>query len=109
MSRVQIPCAHCVRTQSYDPYLFTLSECKRVAALGNQYVYCRGITPVRIDILASDVTLSGLDHLKIDYSKIEIKREIGKGGFARVYEGVYLAYQSFATTPLKGLYTKTLL
>ena len=33
--------------------------------------------------------VQGLEHLHIDYEEIEIKREIGKGSFAFVYEGVY--------------------
>jgi hypothetical protein len=37
------------------------------------------------------IITAGLEHLYIDFDAIEIKREIGKGSFARVYEGVYLA------------------
>jgi hypothetical protein len=46
---VLIECPHCLRLHSYDPFIFDLNNAEKAAAEGSQYLYCRGIRPVRID------------------------------------------------------------
>ena len=43
-----VACVHCLKERSYDPYLFSMDDLELTVATGKQYVYCRGIHPVRI-------------------------------------------------------------
>ena len=43
-----VACVHCLKERSYDPFLFSMDELELTVAAGKQYVYCRGIHPVRI-------------------------------------------------------------
>lgn len=46
---------------------------------------CRGVHPVRIDLLALDVTLN--DQSTIPYDQITLGDQLGEGSFARVFKG----------------------
>jgi hypothetical protein len=43
-----IPCTHCYAQRSYDPFHFSLKDCQLNLTKRKQYLYCRGIWPVRI-------------------------------------------------------------
>lgn len=45
-----VACVHCLKERSYDPFLFALNDLELTVATGKQYVYCRGIHPVRIGV-----------------------------------------------------------
>ena len=53
--------------RSYDPFLFELQAAEKAAAEGSQYLYCRGIKPVRIDHVALDVTLAQVVHMTVPF------------------------------------------
>ncbi len=59
-------------------YLFVL------IAQGKQYIMCRGVHPVRIDLLALDVTLN--DQSTIPYEQITLQEQLGEGSFATVHK-----------------------
>ena len=82
-----ITCVHCINEHSFDPFMFLLSDCEISAARGKRYTHCRGIRPIRIDLLAPDVALSDIQHL--NYKELVMKEELGEGSFARVYRGEY--------------------
>jgi hypothetical protein len=48
IEEVLVPCTHCIKLYKYDSFMFPLQECELTIARGKQYVYCRGIRPVRI-------------------------------------------------------------
>lgn len=114
---INVACAHCLRERSYDPFFFTLNDLEVTVAKGFQYAYCRSIRPVRIDLLASEVALADVEHLRINFGDItvrfslplladlflvclcfpllltyvypQLEKEVGAGSFAKVYKGRY--------------------
>jgi hypothetical protein len=113
---INVACAHCLRERSYDPFFFTLNDLEVTVAKGFQYAYCRSIRPVRIDLLASEVALADVEHLRINFADItvrflgcayfvvfgppvrdlsltsvhqQLEKEVGAGSFAKVYKGRY--------------------
>ena len=87
LTNVLLPCTHCILEHSFDPFIFSLSDCELCAARGKRYAHCRGIRPVRIDLLAPDVAMADVPHL--DRKSIELGKELGEGSFARVYKATY--------------------
>lgn len=87
LQATKIYCVHCYKEHSFDPFVFSLSDCELCAARGKHYVLCRGIRPVRIDLIAPDVALADVPHLK--RSTIKMDKVLGKGSFATVYKATY--------------------
>jgi len=58
---ITVPCSHCIRESSYDPFLFPLSALELAASQGHETVLCRGTTQVRVSDLAPDVSMTGID------------------------------------------------
>jgi len=86
---IQIPCIHCIRDNSYSPYMFDIEDCEQAAIDGKASVKCSEIRDIRLDELAPDITMSHVQDCKLDYSDVITEREIGVGGFAVVYKGTY--------------------
>jgi hypothetical protein len=42
--------------------------------------------PIRLDQLVPDVVLSDLESRRIDFSQVQIDKELAKGGFGIVYK-----------------------
>lgn len=89
LSQIQLVCLHCIGERSFDPFLFSLTDCELTAARGKHYALCRGIRPVRIDLIAPDVVMADVDHLPIEKIQITQNEPLGEGGFAVVYKGTY--------------------
>lgn len=53
---ISIPCTHCIKHRSYDPYTFSLNDLKLLVAQGQGYAWCRGIYPVRIGLFTAAQT-----------------------------------------------------
>ena len=85
LTSILLPCVHCLYEHSFDPFMFSLSDCELYAARGKRYAHCRGIRPVRIDLIAPDVALADAEHLL--RSDIELGTQLGEGSFAIVYRG----------------------
>ena len=87
LTNVLLPCIHCLKERSFDPFLFSISDCELCAARGKRYVHCRGIRPVRTDLIAPDIAMADIEHL--ERSEIILKNELGEGSFAKVYRAEY--------------------
>ncbi len=53
-----------------------------------------GDTPIRLDQLVPDVVLSDLENRRIDFSLLQIDKELAKGGFGIVYK-VFTCFCTF--------------
>eukprot|EP01119_Soliformovum_irregulare_P012799 TRINITY_DN3341_c0_g1_i4.p1 TRINITY_DN3341_c0_g1~~TRINITY_DN3341_c0_g1_i4.p1 ORF type:complete len:1224 (+),score=344.87 TRINITY_DN3341_c0_g1_i4:109-3780(+) len=108
LKEILIPC-NCQSCQLVDPEtllcpkkkinFFNLKFLESQLAQGQNYVYCdnfqveKGIQvenhAVRIDHLAFDLTLDDINHLLIDFSEVQLGSQLGRGGFAVVYRGIF--------------------
>lgn len=64
-----------------------MDHIEKIVSEGHAFYYCNQ-SPVRIDLLAPDISLSNLEHMLVEYSSIKIIKKVGDGGFASVYYGV---------------------
>ena len=74
-------------------FLLSLSVCSptnelhREASLGSSSMMCmKENIPIRLDQLVPDVVLSDLESRRIDFSTVQIDKELAKGGFGIVYK-----------------------
>jgi hypothetical protein len=81
---VAIPCIHCLREQSYDPYVFSRTQLEDAVASGSPVVFCRAIYPIQVDSMAPELTLEGMSAPTIKFEDLELKEMIGEGGNAKV-------------------------
>ena len=79
-------CVNCMETGMHGT--IPMNQIESVAASGTAFIYCRDI-PVRLDLLAPDVSLGNLEHMMVEYSELEIIKKVGEGGFATVFLGKY--------------------
>jgi len=86
---VTVPCVHCVKEQSPDPYQFPLTLIEQAVSTNQSYVKCRGLKDVLVSALAPDVALSEFKGARVDYSDVQIIKQIGEGGFAKVYKAIW--------------------
>ena len=85
---ISVPCPHCFQNRSTNIYSFSYDYCKESAISGKSFLECGNTgSSVRLDMLVPD--LSMVDVTRIEYSDIDIEKEIGKGGFATVYKANY--------------------
>lgn len=83
---IEVPCMHCLREGSYDPYIFDLDGLASLMADGDYFAYCRSIHPVRIFSMAPDVSVEGVSSV-IPYDQIAQGDKLGEGSFSIVYRG----------------------
>mmetsp|Transcript_560 Transcript_560/g.1284 ORF Transcript_560/g.1284 Transcript_560/m.1284 type:complete len:1538 (-) Transcript_560:24-4637(-) len=81
---VFVPCTHCIKEKSYDPFKFSLAECEDAVTSGKSTVMCRGTIPVNVSELVPDVALNAA--LKVPYSELEVTKVLGEGAFAKVFK-----------------------
>ena len=84
---VQVPCTHCFRDKIQPLHRFPYEKCKDAAVHGESYLPCPSGSSVRLDVIVPDLSMAEVP--KIEYTEIEIEKEIGKGGFATVYKARY--------------------
>lgn len=72
--------------RSPDPYQFPLSLIEKAVTVNQTMVKCRGIKDVHISAIAPDVSLAEFKGARVTYSDIKIVKQIGEGGFAKVYK-----------------------
>jgi serine/threonine protein kinase len=90
--KVKINCI-CMMCPPNSPYLFELPECEKAICKGESFLRCPCCNNnIRLDFLVPDITLALPPEKKIEYSRIKIDRdkELGSGGFAKVYQGYYM-------------------
>ena len=85
--RIEVPCLHCLKMGSYDPYIFNLEDLSKQMADGDYFAYCRSIYPVRIFSMAPEISVEGIDSHVIPYSSIEMGEQLGEGSFSTVFKG----------------------
>ena len=86
---ITIPCHHCISSHIPNPYEFPRVDCIRALTSGQAFVYCKhqptGNVPVRIDVLAPDLTFTDVALLE----NVVIEKKLAQGGFGIVYKGTY--------------------
>jgi serine/threonine protein kinase len=73
-------------------YPLKLQDCEMAVSKGESAVVCKSCgNNIRLDLLVPDLTMSDAfsTDKRIDYNSIMILGEIGSGGFAKVYKGLY--------------------
>jgi len=80
-------CPHCIVQRRVNPHLFSMSDCIDAVTSQKQYLYCTGYIPVRLRDLVIDVAMK--DSQIIDYSELQMEKELGEGGFGKVYKCKY--------------------
>ncbi len=124
---ITVPCIHCVKGKRFlcsfsshttylhclplyftegssDPYQFPLKLIEQAVSTNATYVKCRGIKDVLVSAVAPDVSLAEFRGAKVDYQDIKIVKQIGEGGFAKVYKVTMLCFRVFFELYLIGLY-----
>ena len=71
---------------SPDPYMFPIHVVATAVSANQQYVKCRGINDVALAALAPDISLSEFKGAKVLYNDVQVIKQIGEGGFAKVYK-----------------------
>lgn len=87
-SVVQVPCHHCLADGRHGTYYFPLVDCERAAMRGRQ-LFCRGIRPVRIELLVPDLAMSFYGGKTLDFSELTPAKKIGEGAAAEVFKGTW--------------------
>ena len=89
---ILVPCNDCIVNHGKrvgDSYHFKFLELEKTAGEGVSYISCYYNTlfpqPILIESLAPDITLKTIEHLKFDYSALELFEVVGEGGFGSVY------------------------
>eukprot|EP01087_Luapelamoeba_hula_P024976 TRINITY_DN9696_c0_g1_i1.p1 TRINITY_DN9696_c0_g1~~TRINITY_DN9696_c0_g1_i1.p1 ORF type:complete len:1325 (+),score=299.28 TRINITY_DN9696_c0_g1_i1:269-4243(+) len=85
---VTVPCLHCIR-EGAEPFQFSLKEVEKSVSEGLTEVKCRGITSVNISEIAPDVAMSEYKGHRVRYNDCKIIKQIGEGGFAKVYKALW--------------------
>ena len=86
-----IPCIHCYKSGVYKEkvFVFSYNDVDQAARRGEHLVYCNGIkSPYRtvfISDMAPDIGMADLP--RISEETLVIEKEIGEGGFGKVYKG----------------------
>ena len=88
-------CSHCLANGVYYPQASRYSPADLIARFseGAQTVTCQKLIPIRIDYIAPDISLKQLP--VIPASKIDIEKEIGRGGivlFVRLEMQIFFAF-----------------
>ena len=86
---IEVPCIHCIRENSYSPFMFPIEACEQAAIDGKAFIKCSDIRDIRLDELVPDIAMIHVQDCKLSHSELEIQREIGVGGFAVVYKGTF--------------------
>ena len=86
---IEVPCIHCIRDNSYSPFMFTIESCEQAAIDGKAFIKCSDIRDIRLDELVPDIAMIHVKDCKLDHDELVIDKEIGVGGFAIVYKGTY--------------------
>jgi hypothetical protein len=73
---------------------------EQAVSANQSHVKCRGIKDVLVAALAPDVALSEFNGARVDYKDVKVIKQIGEGGFAKVYKVRWLTHQRCSTTPL---------
>ena len=90
--KVEVPCIHCIRERSYDPYKFSLEQLQEAASEGRSVVWCRSVNPIQLLSIAPDLCLRGLNVKTVPYSDMDLDPEpIGIGGYAKVNPSHHVA------------------
>ena len=86
---VHVPCIHCLKDKSYDPYMFSRGELEDAVSNGKGVVLCRSVNPILIHSMAPDISMAGIAAHTIEYSELSNMSLVGEGGFAKVYRAVW--------------------
>lgn len=86
---ILIPCIHCIREKNYQPYFFNIQDCEQAAIDGKSFIKCANIRDIRLDEVVPDIAMTHVQNCKLTYSELNVEKEIGQGGFATVFKGVY--------------------
>ena len=86
---VQVPCIHCLKDKSYDPYMFSRRELEDAVSSGKGVVMCRSVNPILIHSMAPDISMAGIAAHTIEYSELSNMNLIGEGGFAKVFQALW--------------------
>jgi hypothetical protein len=62
---------------------------EQAVSANQSHVKCRGIKDVLVSALAPDVALSEFNGARVEYKDIQVIKQIGEGGFAKVYKAVW--------------------
>lgn len=87
---VSILCSNCISRLSGNPHVFPISELEKGIAAGSLYIRCPDCGDnVRLDNLVPDLAMTGAlnSSSMFNYSELNINRELGKEGYAIVYQG----------------------
>lgn len=87
---LQVPCIHCMREKTFNPFYFPKEQCEEAAMKGS-FVYCHAVRPIRIENLVPDLSMTYFEGKKIEFSEIELAEKIGEGGAAVVFRGKWNA------------------
>jgi serine/threonine protein kinase len=91
-AEVTIPCCHCYKQRSVEPYFFKLDMCETAAAQDIRYVACNAsANPKGVEVLLSDVVpdIAMANCNKISFGVLQLATLLGEGAYADVYEGIY--------------------
>eukprot|EP01088_Endostelium_zonatum_P015849 TRINITY_DN4053_c0_g1_i1.p1 TRINITY_DN4053_c0_g1~~TRINITY_DN4053_c0_g1_i1.p1 ORF type:complete len:1808 (-),score=396.61 TRINITY_DN4053_c0_g1_i1:28-5451(-) len=86
---VLVPCIHCYKLDVPSPTRFGIVKIKKAATNRQDYVKCCKIYDVKLASLAPDISMSEFKGELVNKSDIFIEKQIGIGGFAKVYKGVW--------------------
>lgn len=92
---ISIPCTHCLADEAAraDPFLFSYEQVVGALTTDSIFVLCHGLRNRRVLIasLAPDIALADIaaGRKTIPKREIEMKEELGRGGYARVCKGLY--------------------
>lgn len=84
-------CSHCIASERFrsNPYMFRYGQCvSKVITSKDAFLYCRDIRcpqrAIRIDIVAPDITLSGLRKWVVNGTRLKLDRHLGEGATGEV-------------------------
>lgn len=90
-----IPCPHCLRKGVSKPFQFTYKECVQAIMERRKCLFCCHIeTPSRavpLHQLAPDLAFADLPVIRAN--AVELKEEIGRGGFGLVYRALIYGHE----------------
>lgn len=91
--RVKIPCNHCLAdpTTRGAPFHFAYQQVVDALTSNVRTLLCQGLKSrqVLISSLCPDLALADLSRHQIHAASVELLEELGKGGFATVFKGIW--------------------